>query len=95
MIGIVATLKAKEGQGNELYAAAKELSAAVTANEPGCLLHQPFQLANDPDTIVFMERYADQASFEAHGKTEHMKVKGGAMGPFMAGRPDIQILNAS
>ena len=40
-----------------------------------------------------MERYKDMAAVEAHRQTDHMKELGGAMGAFMAGRPDVQILH--
>lgn len=90
MFGIIATLKAQEGKGADLFAAAQALSAAVRANEEGCIQHKPFVSADDPDTIIFMEEYASQEALEAHGKSEHMKTLGGAMGPFMGGRPTIQ-----
>jgi quinol monooxygenase YgiN len=41
-----------------------------------------------------LEMYADQAALEAHGKTDHFRTIGAKMGPFMAGRPDVQYLDA-
>jgi quinol monooxygenase YgiN len=37
-----------------------------------------------------MERYKDEAATEFHRNSDHFKTLGAAMGPFMAGRPDVQ-----
>ena len=88
MIGVVATLKVKEGMSAEFEAAAKKLVEAVRANEPDCLLYA-LHRTDDPHTYVFMERYADDAALANHRGTSHFKELGGAMGPFMAGRPEV------
>ena len=72
-------------------AVAKELAAKVNAEEPGCKLYQLCK-ASDPDTYVFMERYADQAAVEAHRGTAHFKELGRKMGAFMDGRPNVMVL---
>lgn len=92
MIGVIATLKAKEGKGPDLLAALKALAIHVNEKEDGCLQYDPFVAADDPDTVVMIERYATQADLDAHGQTEYFKTAGPAMGPFMAGRPNIQVL---
>ncbi len=89
MIGVLATIKVKEGQGAEFEKAASELVKKVNENEKGCLLYALFK-SDEPNTYVFMERYADQAAFEAHRGTEYSKTLGRAMVPFMDGRPDVK-----
>jgi len=89
-VGILATIKIKEGTNEAFEAVAKELMAAVRANEPGNKVYQFCKSKNDPTTYVVMEIYVDQAAFEAHGKTEHFRTIGPKMGPSMAGRPEIQ-----
>ena len=91
MIAIVATIKTKPGAGADFEAVAKELAAKVNANEPGCRLYQLCK-ADEADTYVFIERYADQAAVEAHRGTPHFKELGRKMGGFMAGRPDVMVL---
>ncbi len=91
MIAVVATIKTKPGMGAQFEAVAKELAAKVNAEEPGCKLYQLCK-AGEPDTYVFMERYVDQAAVEAHRATAHFKELGKKMGEFMAGRPDVKIL---
>jgi quinol monooxygenase YgiN len=89
-IGILATIKIKEGTNAAFEAVAKELMAAVRANEPGNKVYQFCKSKADPHTYVVMEIYADQAALEAHGKSEHFRTVGAKMGPSMAGRPEIQ-----
>ena len=88
MRGIVATIKVKEGMAKDFEEAAMKLVAAVNENEPDCLLYQLYR-TDDEHTYVFMERYEDEAATEFHRNSDHFKKLGAAMGPFMAGRPDI------
>lgn len=87
MIGVIATIRVKDGQGPAFEEAARKLVDAVNANEPGCKLYVLGRV--DPTTYVFVERYEDQAAAEAHRGSEHLKTFGAAMGEFMAGRPEL------
>jgi quinol monooxygenase YgiN len=89
MLGVVATIKVKEGQGAEFEKVATELVKKVNENEKGCLLYQLYH-GEEPNTYVFMERYADDAAVEAHRASEHFKTLGRAMGAFMDGKPDVK-----
>ena len=59
-IGILATIKIKEGTNAAFEAVAKNLMAAVRANEPGNSVYQ-FCKA-DATTYIVMEVYADQSA---------------------------------
>ena len=83
MIGIVATLKIKEGSGSEFEAVASQLVAKVNANEEGVVYYDLYK--QDDTTYVFLERYKDQEAQDAHGKTDYFRELGAQMGPFMAG----------
>jgi quinol monooxygenase YgiN len=89
MLGVVATIKIKDGKGAEFEKVATELVKKVNENEKGCLLYQLYH-GEVPNTYVFMERYADQAAVEAHRGTEYFKTLGRAMGEFMDGKPVVQ-----
>ena len=92
MLAAIATLRAKEGSEADFLAVAQELAVAVNANEEGFLSYEIFQGEN-PQTFIFIERYKDEAATEAHRNSDHFKTIGARMGPFMAGRPDVQRLN--
>lgn len=88
MIGVIATLKCKEGNALEFEAAAKLLVEAVNANEPGCLFYRIFK-TDEPNTYRFLEAYKDMAAVEAHRGSDHFKDLGKKMGAFMAGPPEV------
>ena len=92
MIGIVATLKIKEGSGSDFEEVATELVEKVNANEEGVVYYDLYK--QDETTYVFLERYKDQEAQDAHGKTDYFRELGAKMGAFMAGAPDIKILQS-
>ena len=92
MIGIVATLKIKEGSGSDFEAVATELVEKVNTNEEGVVYYDLYK--QDETTYVFLERYKDQEAQDAHGKTDYFRELGAKMGAFMAGAPDIQVLQS-
>jgi len=92
MVGIIATLKIKEGSGADFLAVANQLVEKVNANEEGALYYDLYK--EDDTTYIFLERYKDQAAFDAHGKTDYYKTIGAQMGAFLTGAPDIKILQS-
>ena len=92
MIGIVATLKIKEGSGADFEAVASQLVEKVNANEDGVVYYDLYK--EDDTTYVFLERYKDQEAQDAHGKTDYLRELGAQMGGFMAGAPEIKVLQS-
>ena len=74
MIGVIATLKIKEGKGAEFEAIAKQLVEKVNANEEGVVYYDLYK--QDDTTYVFLERYKDQAALDVHRKTDYYKSVG-------------------
>jgi quinol monooxygenase YgiN len=93
MIGIVATLKIQEGKSAEFEAAFKEAMAAVRANEPGNLFYELVKSRTDPTTYKVLEGYTDEAAIAAHSASAHYKALGPKLGPCLAGRPDVELLD--
>lgn len=91
MIGVMAKLKIKSGQGAAFEAVAAKLVEAVNANEPGNLMYRLYK-GDAADTYVFMERYQDEAALEAHRKAPHYGAYGKQMREFMDGAPEIAIM---
>jgi quinol monooxygenase YgiN len=91
MLGVIATIKVKEGQAAEFERVATELVRNVNEHETGCLLYHLFK-SDEPNTYVFMERFVDQAAVEAHRGTDYFKTLGRAMGAYMDGRAVVQRL---
>jgi quinol monooxygenase YgiN len=93
-IGVIAALKVQDGKGTELEAVFRDLAAQVRANEPGNKFYQLCRSRADANTYVVLEHYADQAAIEAHRNAEHFKAAGPKIGACLAGRPEIQYLDA-
>jgi quinol monooxygenase YgiN len=93
MIGVIATLKCKEGENAALEAAFASLAAQVRANEPGNIAYQLCKSRTEPDTYKVLELYADTDALKAHGASEHFKAAGPSLGAVLAGRPDVEYLD--
>jgi quinol monooxygenase YgiN len=93
MIGVVATLKVQDGKNAEFEAVFLELAAKVKANEAGNLAYQLTKSRTDPNTYKVLELYKDQDALTAHGGTDYFKDLGRKMGAFMAGRPEVELLD--
>ena len=94
MIGIIATLKVQDGKQADFEAVFLELTAKVRANEPGNLLYQLTRSRADAATYKVIELYKDHDAVSTHGASEHFRELGRKMGSFLAGRPDIEYLDA-
>jgi quinol monooxygenase YgiN len=93
MIGVVATLKVQDGKNAEFEEIFRELAAKVRANEAGNVCYQLTKSRSDPSTYKVLELYKDQDALTSHGQTEYYRELGRKMGPCMAGRPEIEMLD--
>ena len=66
-VRLVITTHAKPGKGMELAQTMADRCRTVQ-QEPGCLQYEVFQSALDPDTLVLLELWADQAALDAHAQ---------------------------
>ena len=94
MIGVVAVLKVQVDKAADFEKVFLDLAAKVKANEPGCIAYQLTKSRTEPGTYKVLELYASEDALKAHGGSDYFKAAGTAMGPFMAGRPEIEYLDA-
>ncbi len=94
MIGVVATLRIQDGKGDEFEGVFGELTAKVRFNEPGNLLYQLTKSRTEDNTYKVLEIYKDQDALTTHGQSDYFKDLGRKMGACLAGRPDIEYLDA-
>jgi quinol monooxygenase YgiN len=66
-IRLVITLSAAPGKGAQ-FAEAFRGRCAEVMTEPGCLQFEVFRSALDPDKLVLLELWEDEAALEAHRK---------------------------
>ena len=91
MLGVIAKLTIKAGTNAEFEATMKALQAKVQADEPGNKLYA-LHKTDDVNVYVMLERYAYQSALDAHRAAPHFKELGRKLGDYLAGRPDIQVM---
>lgn len=64
---LIVTFTAEPGKGAELAQVYKARCLEAAA-EPGCEQYEIFQSALDPDKLVLLERWTDQAALDQHAK---------------------------
>ena len=71
MIALVVTIASPPEHRDRFLEAIAEQAAASLEREPGCLRFDICAVADDENRFILYEIYADAASYEAHGQTEH------------------------
>ena len=66
-IRLIVTITAAPGRGSELAELYKARCAEVMS-EPGCEQFEVFQSAMNPEKLVLLERWTDQAALDVHSK---------------------------
>ena len=94
MIGVVAALKVQVDKTADFEKVFLDLQNKVKANEPGCIVYQLTKSRTEAGVYKVLELYASEDALKAHGSSDYFKAAGAAMGPFMAGRPEIEYLDA-
>ena len=66
-VRLVINMRARQGKGGELLQAMTERCRQVQ-QEPGCLQFEVFQSGLDPDKVVLLELWQDQAALDTHAQ---------------------------
>ncbi|MBK8069965.1 MAG: antibiotic biosynthesis monooxygenase [Rhodanobacteraceae bacterium] len=72
-----------------VLAACREMIAR-TPSEPGCISYQGHQLIDDPQTIVFVEKWASRAEMDSHLAAPHTQAFLGAIGAAVLAPPVLE-----
>ena len=91
-VAVLAKMTAKEGQGQALIEAMSAMLPAV-GGEPGTEIYSLHADAANGDVVWVYEMYTDKEALGAHSGSEAMKALGPTLGPLLAGRPEINLLN--
>lgn len=92
MIKIVAKNYVKPECVQAFKDAAKELIEKSRAEE-GNIFYTLNVSRNDPNTLVFIEAWKDQAAIEFHNKTEHFTSAVPKLGAMCSGRGDVELFD--
>ena len=72
MYKFIITIECKPGTREKILSRAPEAQAATRA-EPGCLAYDFFTCTDDPDRLVFVEAWKDEAAHAFHMEQAHTK----------------------
>ncbi len=92
MIAVIAKVPIKPENKEEAIAGVKVLMSKV-AEEEGTLHYTLNINENDPDTLVFIERYKDMEALGVHGSTQHFQDFMEKAMSFASGPPEIITLD--
>lgn len=87
----IATLKAKEGKGDELGQRLAEVVEPTRA-EPGCINYDVHRSADDESVWVVYENWRSKADLDAHFETPHIKEFIGHAADLLAEELDLRLL---
>jgi len=68
-VRLVVTFHAVPGKGAQL-AQAMKARCETSRQDAGCEQFEVFQSVSDPDKLVLLERWTDQAALDAHAKLQ-------------------------
>lgn len=90
---LIASLPIAEGKVEEAVSALNRCATAVHQEEEGVLRYALHRDTANPNRLVMIEVYDDQAALEAHGKTPHLQELMGALKGLLDGRPEMSVLS--
>ena len=93
-IGLLAHLKVKADCVKEFERAFGEYQRKVRTLEPGNLFFQLHRSREEVGSYTVIEQYRDEAALAAHRDSEHYRAIPATFGGFMAGPPDIRLLDS-
>ncbi len=89
MLIVIATLQGVPGRRDDIEAALAKLAAA-SRGDAGCLGYAFHRDLEDPDRYVSVEKWADQASLDAHFGAPHLVELLAVAGELLVGAPAIE-----
>lgn len=90
MIVVIGSARARPGLRDEVVRAAAEI-AADTEHDDGCLMYTFAADVRDPDRIIGVEVWRDQAALDAHMQHEHTTAFMAIVPGLVDGEPELQI----
>lgn len=94
MILVIGSALVSAGRRDQALALSQEHVLRSRA-EPGCISHAVHSDVENPDRLVFVERWADGAALKAHFAVPASRAFAGALGALCSERPQIDIYQAT
>ena len=92
MLAVVAKIKVKEGKADELAQLLKDVLPSVKQEE-GTLHYTVNRDRTDPNLVVVVEKYKDDAAFAAHSSTPYLAELFGKAQSLVEGDMELTMLD--
>ncbi|MEL6308618.1 MAG: putative quinol monooxygenase [Chloroflexota bacterium] len=90
MIFQIVELQIQPDKMDATMALLENLVAGSRAEE-GISYYMPTVSTEDPNRLIMLEEYADEAAMTAHRDTSHLKAALGEIGAYLAGKPSYRV----
>jgi quinol monooxygenase YgiN len=93
LITLVVAMQVKPGKEVLFTRKMADYAAYVRTHDRGCVMYMPHIDVERPNTVVLIEKWADQASLDAHSKSPQMKEAMAQFDQCTEGKPQMHSLN--
>lgn len=93
-VGLVAYINVLDGKSEAFEAKFKKNAVKVRENEPGNQLYKLFRSRESSNEYVIMEIYDDQAAFDVHVNSDHLRDSRPIMAELRDGKAKVVMLDA-
>jgi quinol monooxygenase YgiN len=94
VILVIGSVTAQPGRYQEALALSQE-HVARSRTEPGCVSHAVHRDTENPDRLVFVEEWLDQASLQQHFKVPASRAFAKALGELASQAPTMSVYDAA
>lgn len=94
MIIVLGSVTVQPGRLDEALALSRQ-HVARSRTEPGCESHAVHQDTDDPQRLVFVERWADRAALAAHFRVPQSRAFVQALSALASAPPELQVYEAT
>lgn len=92
MVAVIAKIRVKEGKADELVRLLKDILPSVKQEE-GTLYYTVNRDRTDPNLVVVVEKYRDDAAFQAHSSTPYLGELFAKAQPLVSGDMDLMMMD--
>ncbi len=92
MLAVIAKIKVQDGKADELIQLMKDIIPSVKQEE-GTLYYTVNKDRNDPNLVVVVEKYKDDAAFGAHSSTPYLADLFGKAQALVAGDMELMMMD--
>lgn len=85
---VIARARCQAGKEEDMLAALQK-NAAESRNEAACKSYSVLRGFGDPSAFATVERWSSKEALDEHMKSAHVQELFAALGPCLAGAPDI------